>query len=123
MFELKIALKYLLPKRKALSTSLISLMSVFVISLVVWLVLVFLSVTSGIEKNWLSKLTSLNAPLRISPTDHYYSSYYYQIDSLSSSSSFSYQTIREKAYSENTDPYSPEEDMQLPHFYAPYRYF
>ncbi len=119
MFELKIALKYLLPKRKALSTSLISLMSVFVISLVVWLVLVFLSVTSGIEKNWLSKLTSLNAPLRISPTDHYYSSYYYQIDSLSSSSSFSYQTIREKAYSENTDPYSPEEDMQLPHFMPP----
>ncbi|HAB98569.1 MAG TPA: hypothetical protein DCE71_01950 [Parachlamydiales bacterium] len=69
MFEWQIALKYLIPKRKSLSTALISMMSVFVISLVVWLVLVFLSVTKGIEQNWLNKLTSLYAPLRISPTD------------------------------------------------------
>ena len=61
-------------------------MSVFVISLVVWLVLVFLSITSGIEKNWLSKLTSLHAPIRISPTEEYYQSYYYNIDSISSKS-------------------------------------
>ena len=85
MFELRIALKYLLPKRKSLSTALVSLMSVAVISLVVWLVLVFLSVTAGIEKTWLSKLTSLYAPLRISPTENYYRSYFYQIDGLAAS--------------------------------------
>jgi lipoprotein-releasing system permease protein len=122
MFELYIALKYLLPKRRTKSTSLVSLMSVFVISLVVWLVLVFLSVTVGIEKNWLEKLTSINAPLRISPTDAYYSSYYYQIDSLSSTSNYSYKTIGEKSISNKTDPYSPEIDMEIPTYWPKAKY-
>lgn len=89
-------------------------MSVFVISLVVWLVIVFLSVTSGIEKNWLSKLTTLHAPVRISPTDAYYKSYYYQVDSLSAASEYSFKTIGEKAGSAKSDPYRPEEDVELP---------
>jgi len=114
MFEFVIALKYLLPKKRALSTALISLLSVFVISLVVWLVLVFLSVTTGIEKNWLQKLTSLNAPVRIAPTNSYFTSYYYQIDKLSSSSGYSFKTLGEKAESKLSDPYSPEQDMELP---------
>lgn len=114
MFELKISWKYLIPKRRALSTSLISLLSVFVISLVVWLVLVFLSVTGGIENNWLHKLTSLNAPIRITPTNEYYSSYYYRIDQISSASGFTQKSIGEKALSTSTDPYQPEIDLEIP---------
>ena len=114
MFELAVAFKYLIPRKKQLSVSLIALLSVAVISLVVWLVLVFLSVTEGIERNWLKKLTTLNAPLRITPTPYYFSSYYYQIDEVSSSSRYALKNIAEKAASATTDPYSPEEDGELP---------
>jgi lipoprotein-releasing system permease protein len=113
MFEFFIALKYLIPRKRALSTSIIALLSVFVISLVVWLVLVFLSVTTGIEKNWLQKLVSLNAPIRLAPTSAYYSSYYYQIDSVASASQYTYKTIGEKAIATKTNPYS-DEDMETP---------
>ncbi len=94
--------------------SLIALMSVGVISLVVWLILVFLSVTDGIEKNWLKKLTSLNAPIRIIPTEEYYHSYYYQVDGISSESDYTYKSIGEKASALLTDPYSPEFDQEIP---------
>lgn len=114
MFELSIALKYLVPRRRALSTALISALSVFVISLVVWLVLVFLSVTKGIERNWLQKLTSLHAPLRITPTEAYYQSYFHQIDVVSAASHFSYKTIGEKKDSLYSDPYRPDSDAELP---------
>jgi lipoprotein-releasing system permease protein len=117
VFELFVALKYLIPRKKLLSTSLISLMSILVISLVVWLVVVFLSVTTGIEKNWLKKLTTLNAPIRIYPTKNYYSSYYYQIDNLSISSNYSYKSINEKAFSRYSDPYNPDTDMEVPHYW------
>lgn len=114
MFELSIALKYLVPRRKQLSVSLIALMSAIVISLVVWLVLVFLSVTEGIEKNWLNKLTALNAPLRITPTEEYYSSYYYLVDGYSTASHFSSKNIAQKASSHRSDPYVLEDDCELP---------
>src|SRR5271168_872733 len=107
MFEILVAIKYLLPKKRQLSVSLISLMSVLVISLVVWLVLVFLSVTDGIEKKWLDKLTSLHAPLRITPTEAYYASYYYQIDSFSAASQFHSKTLIEKQEAPFSDPYNP----------------
>jgi lipoprotein-releasing system permease protein len=89
-------------------------MSVLVISLVIWLVLIFLSVTSGIERNWLTKLTSLHAPIRISPTDAYYKSYYYQIDALCAASQYCPKTIGEKAIADISDPYSPDIDAELP---------
>ncbi len=113
MFEFKIALKYLLFKKRRLSASLISFLSILVISLVVWLVLVFLSVTNGIEKNWLKKLTSLNAPIRIAPNDFYYSSYYYLIDSFSSKSNYAPKNILEKLHSDVSDPYDNEIDIEL----------
>ena len=97
--------------------SLIALMSIGVISLVVWLILLFLSVTDGIEKQWLKKLTSLNGPIRISPTEEYYRSYYYQIDSLSDSSNYRLKNIGDKLLSEATDPYHPEVDQQLPSYF------
>lgn len=95
-------------------------MSVAVISLVVWLVLIFLSVTSGIEKNWLNKLTSLHAPLRIAPTDEYYRSYFYQIDSVAAASNYTLKTIGEKAQSLYSDPYAEEVDAEVP-IYWPQR--
>ena len=115
MFELKIALKYLLLNKKRVSSSIITWISIFVISIVVWLILVFLSVTNGIEKNWISKLTSLNAPIRITPTSEYYSSYYYLADTISSNSDYSTKTIKEKYLSEKSDPYDIENDMPLPY--------
>ena len=114
MFELSVALKYLVPRRKQLSVSLISLLSVTVISLVVWLVLVFLSVTEGIERGWLHKLTALNAPLRITPTQHYFSSYYYEIDSVSGNSQYALKNIGEKHQSAVANPYNSIEDGELP---------
>lgn len=93
-------------------------MSVFVISLVVWLVLVFLSVTAGIERNWLTKLTSLHAPLRISPTEDYYKSYYYQIDSLAAASQYTLKTIGEKAESSSSDPYASDADAEVPVYWT-----
>lgn len=118
MFELQVALKYLIPRKKSLSTTLISAVSVFVISLVIWLVLVFLSVLSGIEKNWLYKLTALHAPIRISPTEEYYNSYYYQIDSIASASNYTLKTIGEKAANTLTDPYAEEIDAEVPFFWS-----
>jgi lipoprotein-releasing system permease protein len=93
-------------------------MSVLVISLVIWLVLIFLSVTTGIEKNWHQRLTSLHAPLRVTPTDKYYSSYYYQIDSLASASNYTLKTVGEKSQAALSDPYAVDLDPEIP-FYWP----
>lgn len=117
MFELLIAFRYLLPRKQQLSVALISLLSITVISLVVWLLVIFLSVTEGIERGWLTKLTSLNAPLRITPTAHYYRSYYYRIDEISESSHYQAKNILEKKETEQTDPYQPEEDEELPLYF------
>lgn len=122
MFELFIALRYLVPRKAHLSVSLIASLSVVVISLIVWLMVVFLSVTEGIERTWLKKLTTLNAPLRINPTDYYYNSYYYKVDGLSSASDYSLKTIGQKQVASRTDPYQQDLDESLPlHFPLPDR--
>ncbi|HEY4831244.1 MAG TPA: ABC transporter permease, partial [Waddliaceae bacterium] len=92
-FELTVALKYLIPKWRQLSVSIISLISILVISLVVWLVILFLSVTEGIEKKWVEELVALNAPVRMAPTDAYYRSYYYQVDTVSLDSNYTTKSI------------------------------
>lgn len=114
LFEFSIARKYLSPRKNQLSVSLIALMSVAVISVVVWLVVVFLSVTEGIEQSWLKKLTSLNGPIKIQPTEKYFSSYYYQIDQQSLSSGYGFKNIRQKAESPLSDPYDRDSDRELP---------
>ncbi len=114
MFEFALVKKYLSFKKSQLSVSLISLMSILVISVVVWLVLVFLSVTEGIERNWTQKLTALNGPIRIQPTENYFSSYYYQIDQYAQESNYSFKNIRQKAVSPHPDPYDYERDEELP---------
>jgi lipoprotein-releasing system permease protein len=117
MFELSVACKYLLPRRRQLSVSIISLISTLVISLVVWLIVVFFSVTDGLEKSWVQKLTALTAPVRITPTEAYYNSYYYQIDTISETSNYAYKTIHEKKEAANTDPYDPEMDEEIPAYW------
>ncbi len=114
-FELTVALKYLIPRYRQLSVSIISLISVLVISLVVWLVVLFLSVTDGIEKKWVEQLVALNAPVRMAPTDAYYRSYYYQIDQLSLDSNYTAKTIGEKLLTSQSDPYDPMLDIELPY--------
>ncbi|MCI5052243.1 MAG: FtsX-like permease family protein [Simkaniaceae bacterium] len=117
MFELGIAKKYLVPRRGGLSVSLIAMMSIFVISLVVCLVLLFLSITEGIEQGWLKKLTALNAPLKVVPTKEYYNSYYYQIDSISEASDYRYKSLKEKLDAAVTDPYDPNSDEEPPPYW------
>lgn len=116
LFELFFVKKYLTPRKKQLSVSLITLMSIGVIALVVWLLLLFLSITEGIERNWLKKLTALHAPIRIQPTEAYFSSYYYTIDLFSQASHFCAKTIGQKASALLSDPYDRENDPSLPSF-------
>lgn len=113
-FELSIALKYLIPRAKHLSVSIISLVSILVVSLVVWLVLVFLSVTEGLEKKWIDELVSINAPLRVIPTEDYYRSYYYQIDEIAMDSGYATKSLGEKLLALETDPYDSRFDRELP---------
>ena len=114
MFELSVARKYLLPRRRQLSVSIISIISILVISLVVWLIVVFFSVTDGLEKSWIQKLTALTAPIRVTPTDAYYHSYYYQIDAISNASGYNNKTIKEKLENLDSDPYDPDMDEEIP---------
>lgn len=118
MFEFSVASKYLLPRRRQLSVSIISLISVLVISLVVWLIVVFFSVTDGLEKSWIQKLTALTAPVHITPTDAYYKSFYYQIDSISDASGYSHKTIREKLKTPVANPYNPDYDEEIPPYWS-----
>lgn len=117
MFEFSIATKYLLPRWRQLSISIISCISILVISLVVWLIVVFFSVTDGLENSWINKLTALTAPVRITPTEAYHQSYYYLIDSVSSSSDYKFKTIHEKLSAPSSNPYDPEIDQEVPSYW------
>lgn len=118
-FELTVALKYLIPKWRQLSVSIISLISVLVISLVVWLVVLFLSVTEGIERKWIEELVALNAPVRMTPTEAYYHSYYYEVDGLSLDSNYTTKTIGEKLAALQADPYDSRVDQELSYDFPP----
>jgi lipoprotein-releasing system permease protein len=112
VYELFILRKYLVPKKGRLSLTLIALMSIAVISLVVWLVVLFLSVTEGIEKVWLEKLTSLHAPIRVTPTQNYFASYYYRVDLASEKCGYTARSLAEKI--RGGDLYAPQSDEALP---------
>lgn len=117
MFELSVACKYLIPRRRQLSVSIISLISILVIATVVWLVVVFFSITEGLEHNWIQKLTSLTSPVRITPKESYFNSYYYLIDSISDASNYSLKTIGEKKTALLSDPYNSEIDQEIPAYW------
>lgn len=114
MFELAVAWKYLVPRRKKLSVSIISLVSVCVIALVVWLMLLFFSITSGVERHWISKLVAVAAPVRVTPTPAYYRSYYYQVDLISAQSGYRHQSLTEKRRAQGANPYDPMLDSEVP---------
>ncbi|WP_213357700.1 ABC transporter permease [Chlamydiifrater phoenicopteri] len=113
-FEFAMALKYLLPRKERLSASFVSLFSIGTIALVVWLSVVFLSVIGGIEKRWIQDLSKLHSPIKICPSENYYSSYYYNIDSYSEKSNYSLKTLGEKLSSAASDPYDQDLDEPLP---------
>jgi len=118
MFELSVACKYLIPRWRQLSVSIISLVSILVIALVVWLIVVFFSVKDGLENSWVDKIVALTAPIRVSPTDQYYHSYYYLIDSISANSDYSLKNIGEKLTSSLSDPYDPTNDEEVPPYWS-----
>lgn len=117
MFEFSVARKYLTPRWRQLSVSIISMISMLVISLVVWLIVVFFSVTNGLEQRWVQKLTAVTAPVRVIPTQDYYNSYYYLVDSIAASSNYTLKTIAEKKQSHQGDPYNPAQDEEVPFFW------
>lgn len=114
MYEVSIALKYLVPRLRNLSVSIISIISVLVIATVVWLTVIFFSVTEGLEKRWTEKLVAITAPVRLLPTDEYYRSFYVQIDSMSEASNYELKGLKEKLESKKTNPYDPTIDPALP---------
>ena len=113
MYELSVAYRYLLPRLREISVSVISLISVFVIALVVWLIIVFFSATEGLEKRWTERLVAITGPARLTPNDAYFSSYYHLIDSASSASHFRSKSLQEKLQATDSDPYNPLEDPPL----------
>lgn len=110
MLEFFLALKYLRIQKNRLSSGLIAIAATAVIALVVALLLSFFSITRSMERSWLTKITALSAPVRISPTDHYTSSYYYQADSASESSNYLLQTLGQKSRAIRADPTDPDLD-------------
>lgn len=84
------------------------------IALVVWLILVFFSVTRGLEKNWIKQLIALTAPVRVTPTEEYFTTYYHRIDKYSEDSNFAPKSLREKLQSSQSDPYDSSYDPELP---------
>lgn len=119
MYELSVAAKYLTPRWRQLSVSIISLISILVIALVVWLIVVFFSVTNGLTNGWIEKLIGLTAPIRITPTEAYYQSYYYQVDGISAESGYGLKTIGEKLQSTQSDPYNINLDEEIPSHWTP----
>jgi lipoprotein-releasing system permease protein len=118
MFELSVAIKYLTPRWRQLSVSIISLISILVIALVVWLVVVFFSVTNGLTNSWIDKMIALTAPVRVTPTEAYYNSHYHNVDGVSANSNYQTKTLREKLAYEGQHPYDPSTDEALPSEWA-----
>jgi len=119
LFELSIALRYLLPRRRQLSVSIIALLSILVISLVVWLILVFFSVTHGMERRWMDSFVTFHSPLQLTPTDRYFHSYYHEIDRYAADSGYRTLSIGEKLRRDGGDPYDPDFDGELPAGFPP----
>jgi lipoprotein-releasing system permease protein len=121
MFEFSIALKYLLPNRKQKSVSFVAFIASLVIAVILWLLIVFVSITQSIETQWLSKITALSAPIRIKPKDYYFNSYYHLVDQVAEASNFQLKNFKEKKESLLSDPYNPEVDENIAHLPLPNR--
>lgn len=120
MFEFSIALRYLLPNKSHKTLSFVGILATLVISVVLWLLFVFVSITQSIEHQWLSKMTALSAPLRVKPTKHYFNSYYFQIDQHAEASGYRTKSLKDKLESEFSDPFDPEVDENVAHLPIPH---
>lgn len=103
MFEFQIIKRYLIPSKTKISNSFISNISILTIALTVWLLIVFLSILKGVEKNWITKLTTLQAPIRLIPNEHYFQSDYFTQDGESPDTFFQYKTLFEKQEEEQNN--------------------
>ncbi len=97
VFEFQIIKRYLIPSKKRVSNSFISSISIFTISLTVSLLIIFLSVLKGVEKNWVNKLTTLQSPIRLIPNQKYYTSDYFTQDGDSEETFYQSKSLFEKA--------------------------
>ena len=114
MFELKTIYRFIIPRKGEISSSLMSFISLFIITLVTWLSLVFLSLADGIERGWVQRLTSIHGPLKIVPTEAYHSSYYNKIDLYKYDSDYRTKSLREKRTSVEPLEINAEIDEELP---------
>jgi lipoprotein-releasing system permease protein len=114
LFELSTIFRYLIPKKGEMSSSLISLLSLFIITLVTWLTLVFLSVADGIEQGWVQKLTNIHGKVKVVPNQKYFDSYYYRIDSYKFSSGYTTKNLKEKIDAPVIDFSLNDLDEELP---------
>lgn len=108
VFEFSVLRMILQPQPGRRISALIALLASGVIALVVWLVILFFSVTEGLERNWIQKLTSLHGTLRVVPTEAYFHSYHWQ------SLQWRNPTSWLSAWNAPGDPYRPYEDPELP---------
>ena len=71
----------------------------------------------GLEKLWIQRMVALTAPVRVTPTEEYFRSFYYQIDSISDASDYNYKTIDEKLQSPTSNPYQADIDPEIPSYW------
>ncbi|MGR3952013.1 MAG: hypothetical protein QRY74_03810 [Chlamydia sp.] len=87
-YEISIALSYVLPKKREFHIGFIGLLSSITISVVIWAVLVFFSITGQFERRWSEKITALLGPIQIAPTSSYFDLPENRIDTLSHQTGF-----------------------------------
>jgi lipoprotein-releasing system permease protein len=97
LFALSTALRLLKPNRFELPRTLISLLSLSVITTITWLVIVFYSVTEGLEHKWIDQLISFSGSVRLFPKDQYFQSYDYLLDTIDPQSDYEPTTLGTKS--------------------------
>lgn len=97
--ELETALRFLRPRKTQLARTLIAFSSIGVVSVVTWLVLVFYSVTEGLEKRWVDQLIQVTGSVRVMPSLSYFQKTDFLIDSYCQTSAYQPTTLIDKVNS------------------------
>lgn len=116
LLELQTALRFLRPQKSQVARTLIALSSLGVVSIVTWLVIVFYSVTEGLEKRWIDQLIQVSGSVRIYPTYSYFDHPDFLIDSYCESSSYQPTLLTEKINSPRPD--DDFESQDLPAYFS-----
>jgi ABC-type lipoprotein release transport system permease subunit len=114
VFELSLLSSYIRPQKGRWSNSLLALLATGVIALVVWLVIVFFSVTEGLEQGWVGRLTTLHGQVRITPSAGYFWAYGTQVQSWSEKTNWRGVSIPRQWRQPVGDPYDANLDGELP---------